>query len=209
MSDTGNWTGVGIKPQVSSAQARDSTTVRVYFSEGMNSSGLNTPGNYTITEGPGAVARSVASVSLESVTAPTWVDLILDGGMTAGSSNYNVEVAAVEDAAGNPIDTAADDVDFDGVGERPEIRSVIVDAEDITKARVVYSKAVKQVSAANPDDALNPANYSVTGASQVSAISVSTITTNIVEVSLSGQVYGGEYTLTVQNVEDIEGNPIL
>lgn len=208
MSDSDTWPGEGDKPQVSSAQARDSETVRVYFSEGMGTNGLSVPGNYTITAGPGAVTRSVERVEVGATTPPTYVDLILDGGMTTGSSNYNVGAANLEDIAGNPLDTVADDVDFDGAGERPEVRKVTVEVEDIANIKVVFSKAVKQVSASNSDDALNPANYSVEGDSEVKVISVATVTDNIVSVSVSGHVYGGEYRLVVENVESTENNPI-
>jgi hypothetical protein len=204
MAITANFTGQGIKPQVQSAGGLSATVVRILFSEAMdNNADLKDPANYTVAEAVGSVARTVASISPEQAVGPSYLDLTLDGEMTAGTDNYNVQVdTSVKDLAGNTLDPAADDVDFHGYGVVPVIRKVVAGADDLTKVRVVFSKAVKQVSSGNPDDALNPANYSITGSSSVVVSSVSTVTTNIVELTVGGQVASGEYVL------DVVGGPL-
>lgn len=210
MAITANFTGTGIKPQVQSAGGLSVTVVRVHFSEAMdNNAALKNVASYTVAEDVGSVARTVASISPEQAVGPTYLDLTLDGEMTAGTNNYNVQVStSVKDLAGNTLDPAADDVDFHGYGSKPVIRRVVAGADDLTKVRVTFSKAVKQVSSGNSDDALNPDNYTVAGSSSVAVSSVSTVTTNIIELTVGGQVAGGEYVLTVVNVEDLYNNAI-
>lgn len=209
MGDSGSWIGAGADPQVSSAVATGEQSVRVTFSEPMkNNAALSTPANYVITPDGGSVARSVVSVTPEAVTDPTYVDLTLDGEMTIGTLNYNVSVSNVEDVAGNPIDVAHDDTDFDGAGSTPTVVSATSREETIDKVQVVFSEEVKQVSESNPDDALNPANYAIVGDSVVSVLSVAGIDSKKVELTVSGQVAGGSYTVTVSNVEDLADNAV-
>jgi hypothetical protein len=204
------WTGVGVKPTVLRAEALSETLVRVTFSEAMtNNAALTTPGNYVFTPAGDSAAVSATVVTPESGPGPSYVDVTLNTGMSVGQDNYNVAVDnSVKDLAGNTLDPAADDVDFDGYGVRPEVRRVVSTEADLATVRVVYTKAVKQVSASNPDDALNPDNYSIAGASSVVVSSVATVSPNIVDLTVGGQVAGGEYTLTVENVEDLANNPI-
>lgn len=209
MGDSGSWIGAGTDPRVSGAVATGVQTVRVTFNEPMkDNAALTTPGNYVITPDGGSVARSVSSVVQESVTDPTYVDLTLDGEMTAGTDNYNVAVSSVEDVAGNPIDVAYDDADFDGQGIVPTVLSAAANESAITKVQVRFSEDVKQVSASNPDDALNPNNYAIAGDTSVTVSSVATISASIVELTVSGQVAGGSYVVTVTSVEDLADNPV-
>jgi len=209
VGDTGSWTGLGGDPTVSGASAIGFTKVRVSFSEPMESNAaLVLAGNYTITEDVGSAARTVLSVAAEAVSNPNYVDLTLDGEMTIGTANYEVQVANVEDPGGNVIDPAGDSADFDGAGDRPSLVSVVSAEETITKVRVTFSEAVKQVSALNSDDALNPSNYGITGSSSVSVVSVASVSSSLVELTVSGQIAGGNYDLAVTSVEDLVGNAV-
>lgn len=114
------------------------------------------------------------------------------------------------DVAGNPVNPPNPSFYIDGWGgNRPDIQRVIAYYDDLTKLRVVFTKAVKQVSASNSDDALNPANYTITGPTPVTVTAVTAVQSNIVELSVSGQVVGSEYQLDVQNVEDLANNPVV
>jgi hypothetical protein len=112
----------------------------------------------------------------------------------------------ITDIVGNILDPAHDNVDF-GVTIAAVV-SITVQAysDNLTVVRVTYSKAVKQVDPGNADDALNPANYSITGGVTVSA--GATISSTVVELTVSGQVLGHTYTLTVANVEDLSNNVV-
>jgi hypothetical protein len=108
---TGSFTGIGVAPQVDAAVAQTQQTVRVVFSEGMTATAdLTDPVTYTINEDLGSDPRTVSSVIIQSASI---VVLTLDGLLTPGTDNYEVEVAdTVIDLAGNPLDPANDTADF-------------------------------------------------------------------------------------------------
>lgn len=117
---SGSFTGIGIEPQVVSAAAIAGTRVRVTFDEAMAADAeLIDPTNYTITEDLGSDPRTVVSVVVESTTS---VILTLDGILTFGTDNYNVEVAnTVTDLAGNTLDPANDNADFSVHASFPDV----------------------------------------------------------------------------------------
>jgi hypothetical protein len=133
LSDT--FVGIGVAPEVVSAFAETTRRVRVVFSEPMDAaSGIADSASYTITADVGSAARTVVSVSLEPAVSPTYVLLVLDGDLTVGTDNYNVAVdTTVTDAAGNELDAAADDADFDGTHADP-----LTDHCEEAKARLAY-----------------------------------------------------------------------
>lgn len=85
--------------------------------------------------------------------------------------------------------------------------------------RVTFSQDVKVVSATNTDDALNPANWSVTRLSTSVddglpsflpvVTSVSFVGSDSVDLALDDDMTGGSlYQVAVQNIEDVFGNPV-
>jgi len=166
--------------------------------------------NYTLTPGGGGdVSRGVARLVAQGVTNPQWVDLILDGELTAGAGNYTVTIpdAVLLDAAGNPL--AGTSPSFDGAGAGPAIESVSMEGSDLGTLTVKFTKSVKQVSPNNSDDALNPSNYKISGPTPVSIQSVSSVGASTVALTVSGLVPAGLYRLTVLNVEDTSNNEVL
>lgn len=130
--------------------------------------------------------------------------------MTIGTANYSLTVSGnFEDSAGNKIDPASITKTFDGYGTQPDLAYIETHANDLTILDVSFTKAVKQTSPSNSDDALNPANYSITGDSVVTIQSVSTIDANTVRLNVSGLVNSGQYSLTVSNVKDLAENVIV
>lgn len=207
MGDTGTWTGVGTKPTLTSVVVTGDT-VRATFSEGMtNNAAFQTPGNYVFSVlGGGSVAVSTTGVTPGPGTNPTYVDLTLDKSLTIGTANYRLTVdSSLEDKAGNPMDPSGRSQDFNGNAIRATISAVGFPA-NLEKVRVTYSKAVKQVSPSNPDDALNPTLYSITGG--VSVSSVATKGSATVELQVTGQQNGRSYTLTVVDVQDLSNNEV-
>lgn len=107
--------GQGVAPRVEFAQALSPTVVLVQFSEPMEANAaLLDPANYAITEDLGSDPRAAIAATRGLASQ---VVLTLDGSLTPGTANYNVAVpAAFVDLAGNTMDLAALDADFDGVG---------------------------------------------------------------------------------------------
>ena len=105
MSITAPFTGIGVKPQVSSAEALTTSSVKVTFNEAMtNNAALRNASNYTITPTGTGVSRSVSSVAPESGGSPTYVTLQLDGDLTSAAEYKAIVNTAVEDLAGNTLD---------------------------------------------------------------------------------------------------------
>lgn len=99
----GTYAGIGDGPTVENAVARSLTLVRVTFDEAMSLTDLDDASNYTIVADVGSNARVVSNVVLGPGATPSYVDLELDGQLTEGTNNYDVEVGGVFDAVGNPI----------------------------------------------------------------------------------------------------------
>lgn len=133
----GEFEGEGVAPTVVSAEALSGDRVRVTFSEAMTlEAALIDPTNYVITEDMGSDARTVVDVSANGQLEPTYVILTLDGTLTPGTENYEVEVSNVRDLALNDIDTDADTATFDGTvvtGAPNEI-----DHCELAKARLAW-----------------------------------------------------------------------
>lgn len=116
---TASFTGVGIAPQLSNVIGVDPTTLDVDFSENVQQTAAETPGNYAITVigGPGTVAvitaTKITATRVRLVTATQGIGV-----------HYLMTVTNVPDLAGNPIDPLHNTDDFYGVGMTPP--SVIV-----------------------------------------------------------------------------------
>lgn len=121
------FTGVGVDPRMSSAlNLPGAIQLKVTYTEAMNpNADLTDPTNYTLTPDAGSVARQILAIQPENMVNPTFVTLFLDDQFTGGTDNYNIAVVLVEDLAGNVIDVAFDDVDFDGQGPVPDGVSVL------------------------------------------------------------------------------------
>lgn len=153
--DDAAFDGVGVAPQLSSATATNSATVRAVFNEtmgdGSGDSALTRAANYAFTSPVGFVisASSVAKVN------GTTVDITLSGEMITGADNYTLTVSNVVDAAGNVIDAAHDDDLFSGVGRAPRVSSVTWEDED--ELHVVFDEDMDEALAEDTS------HYSVTG----------------------------------------------
>jgi hypothetical protein len=208
---TGTFTGIGVRPTFSSVTTPADDRVRLHFSEEMSPSagGITLVGSYSLTPAGGSVARTIVRVELADTAEPTYVDLVLDGEMTIGTNNYTVTApGTLTDLAGNVI-TGTLSRSFNGRGTRPFVHDVVSKEETIGKVKVFFSETVKQVSALNANDALRPANYSISGPTPVTVLSVAALTASAVELTVTGQAAGKDYTLTIANVEDLANNAIL
>lgn len=102
------------QPTVTAAVAESFSQVRVYFSLPMTVDDvLRAAESYTITALLGAAVRTVLRVQPLASGWPTSVLLYLDGDLTPGTNNYNVEVSdEATSIGGETLDPAADDADF-------------------------------------------------------------------------------------------------
>lgn len=196
--DDKDFTGIGVKPQVSTAQATNSTHVRVTFNEDMdNNAALTTAGNYTFT---GPTTLTASSVSRDSATQVT-----VEVNEMEQSSSYEVTVASttgtIQDVAYNALDTDHDTATFTGVGDAPSVDSA--SATDSTHVRVTYDEAM-----ANNAALIDAANYVITGDTVITTVSVVRDNPTQVTVECSELLDLGNYTITVSNVEDLAGNVI-
>jgi len=197
-----DFTGIGVKPQVSSAAAVDASTVEVTFDSDMDDTGLTTPGNY-IFAGPVLITASVVTK-----IGPTHVHVTITGEMRTGTANYTVTVSNVRDTYYNTIDPAHDDAIFDGLGVAPEVSGAEATSWDIVN--VQFSEELADNGAAE-----NPLAYNITGASVV-VIGGATfgVGNDNVNLEVSEMLAGGEYTVHVApgsppiQIKDLVGNPL-
>lgn len=194
-------------PTVVSVVVLSSDRLRVTFSVPMeNDAALINPANYTITPVGMSSARLVVTVTPQVTECenPDYVDLTLNGEMTTGILNYNLLASNVKNLFGVVITSPDDNLDFSGQGTPPSAyRAVPI---TLTTIQVFFTEPVKQVSAGNPDDALNPANYTVTGTSAVTVTGVASINPSVVELTLAGTVTPGSYELTLSGIRDLNNN---
>lgn len=168
---------------------------------------LNTPDlldstKYSVTPPGGAPAVSVTGVTYGG----TQVTLAIAGDVRGGGA-YQVALLAntarssvtgggnVAAAAGFTITAAA-------------LAVVSATPLSATTLRVAFSKAVRQVSSGNSDDALHVANYAITSSAGSLAVSAAaSVQSDTVDLTTAAEM-PGFYTLTVSNVKDLAGNAI-
>ena len=99
--------GTGVKPQVSSAEALTTTTVKVSFNEAMaNNAALKSAANYSVSPVGDGVSRSIVSATPVGGGSPTYVLLQLDGALSCAADYMVIVDTSVEDVAGNTLDTS-------------------------------------------------------------------------------------------------------
>jgi hypothetical protein len=203
MSDIGTWTGVGVNPQVSSASVILDKVLRVEFDEEMeNNADFIASSSYTITTlDPGSVAVSI--VSLTPGAGNTFIDILVDKSFTNGVANYRVAVSnLLVDIAGNTLDPAADQDDFDGFGPRPIVEGVSVFSS--SAILMSFSDAMKADAALT-----TPGNYVFTSSTgpAVTASVVDIISTTIIKITI-GTFFGvgDAYTVVASGIRNLSEN---
>lgn len=192
-----------VAPNVLSANATNSTTVRVTYdkevkhtSESDPADSLN-PDNYAFA---GTVTITADSVSLVTAS-PTVVDITLTGEMTDGAS-YDLTVSNVEDL--DDVGLNVNIASFTGVGVDPQVSSVVV--IDSRKIQIVFNELMLHNAAL-----ISIGSYAfdggLTATTPISAIDEGGVTK--VEVPFTGSVvHGDPYLVTVSGVVDLALNPI-
>jgi hypothetical protein len=159
---------------------------------------------YSVT--PPAGAQSVTVVSALQVS-PTLIRLTLSATEFKAASTYtiNVQAATVFTTRGRGNDSAAVPVSIPSATS-PKISSV--SSVNRNKVRVTFTEPVRQVSSANSDDALNPANYSVSFEGDPLTISsVESVSSTVVDLITEDQD-DVVYDITITGVTDLAGNEV-
>lgn len=162
--------------------------------------------NYTITPLGGQPTPNILSVTTTHNTAQLLLDDCLNGG------SYQVALAAATAVASNDGGTnVLTPQTFTGAGApRPAIAASF--ATSPTTLRIVFTKAVRQVSSSNTDDALHLANYSVIDDKTLATLPISAVTgrtPTTVDITTSTQVAQRQYTVNDANIKDLAGNVVI
>jgi hypothetical protein len=193
---SGNFTGIGVHPQVSTASAPTSGVVRVVFDEAMeDNADLTSTASYAVT---GTTTLGVSSVSrIDSTTVDVYTSEMRDGG------SYTIVVYDVVDLADNVIDPLHNSYTFTGFGRQPRVDSASV--PNSTTVRLVYDEPMADNAAL-----VSTASYSITGDTVLTPSNVTRIDSATVDVTTNEMQEGGSYTITVASsgVTDLVGNPI-
>lgn len=194
------------QPDLASATEQSRTTVRVGYSAPVKQTNpaeaddaLN-PANYTPSAGVTLPAiSSVASVS------PTEVDLTF-AALIPGGEEITLAAANTVTSTFPPTPVSAATVQFTSVAN-PTVTSAV--PTSLTTLQVNFSENMKQTDAMEADDALNPANYSLSAGVTLPAIaSVATGATNSQTVlTFASELPEGEViTVGVMNmVAELDG----
>lgn len=189
-------------PRVLSARATSSTTVRVFFDRAMQPGPLRTASNFSLA---GTISRTVIASAVPAECGdPTFADLTLSGEMTQGGGNYTITVAGgVRDSSGAALAAGARSAIFDGLGISPVPTGASSAATEITHVTVRFSELLEQASAETTS------NYTYAPAAGVAVLSGELQPDGrTVVLTVTGQVAGETYTLTVVGVKDLAGNPV-
>lgn len=135
------------------------------------------------------IAAIPAAISTASIADAVWDEAVADH-LTPGST-------------GERLSNAGTGVSFFANGDTVNPIIFSVSSPKQTQVKVTFSEPVVMTAGAN--GALNPANYNIPGLT-ISAIT--SLTPQQVLITTSPQTPNFLYTLTIENVEDLAGNPI-
>jgi hypothetical protein len=185
-------TNAGLPLELLSATINTPTQVTLSFSKTLDSQSAQNEGNYNIDNGINLIS-AVLNSNNKDIT------------LTTSAHNYNqlytVTVNNVTDTEGNTISSQANSAQYllEGDTTPPELLSAIINS--LTEVELFFSEPLEMQSAQNVN------NYIIdNGISVLNAV----LNSNNKDVTLttSAHNYNQQYTLTVSNVTDTEGNTI-
>lgn len=187
-----DFTGLGIRPEVTGAAATDSLTVRITFNEDMkNNVDLTDIANYSFTGGLAASAVVRINSTMVDVTVNEMTD----------SASYTVTVTNVVDLGGNEIAVSPDNqAVFSGIGIAPQLSPTVVPID-------AYSFYIDYTETVKVSEATDAANYDITP--PLGTITPTQVTGVRYKIATSAeQGLGVPYTITVTDVHDMADNLI-
>lgn len=151
------------------------------------------PTNWSITPGSGSSPVTVNSLSVAGATLTINTTEHTNG--TPYTLVFPQGVVSTSSAAPfiGPFTQA-----YTGVGVLPTLQAV--QSIDARSVEAVFNEAVV------PADALNPANWAITGDSVVAVVSVAQMTAASFRLSTTAHEPSSNYTLTASNIRDLAGN---
>ncbi len=179
-------------PEVTGASIPTSTSVIVAFSEALEPSTAQTPGNYSINNGI-TVSGAVLSADGKNVTLTT-------SAHTSGQ-NYIVTVNNVKDLAGNVVNPNANTAGYSFFNGTTPPELVGASLSGTSTVVVTFSREMDPLTIGNKN------NYIINNNITVNSAVVFSNNQKVI-LSTSDHKMGDWYTLTVSNVKDIDGNPI-
>jgi len=192
-------TGIGVKPQVVSASAQDSVTIRFLFDEAMaDDADLVNPTFYTFTGG-GVPLTAIGVGRVNGTTVDVVVNEMTGGALYTGY----VATASPTDVANNHVDPAAESAGFTGLGFAPRVSSA--SAVDSTTVHLAYDEPMT-------DDAhlINPGYYLffTTGGVPLTASTVTRADAVTVDITVNEMTGGADYFVLVnpENITDLAQN---
>ena len=177
-------------PTMTSVTVTSSTTIEVLFDEDVDATTAETATNYTIASRVVTVDSAARDASNHALVVLT-VSGLVDG-------NYTLTANGVEDLAGNPCSNDASNFSYNSDTTAPAITSVTASSESTID--VIFDEDVDQTTAETA------ANYTI--ASRVVTVNSAVRDAGnhaLVTLIVSGMTEGN-YTLTVNGVEDLSGN---
>jgi len=177
------------KPYIVSVEVVDNTTVRIEFNEELKQSTAENRDNYSATNGlviSGAVLLTGRKI-VELTTSPQ-----------AEGQIYYLTVKNIQDLAGNTMVTSSE-YGFKGI-QPPELLSAVPLSN--TMIEVSFSEPV------GSDTASIKENYFVAPFLSVNSADPVPDDAKKVRLSTGNQISGLQYTLTVKNIKDLQGNVI-
>jgi hypothetical protein len=188
-----NYSGPDVtSPQLQSAQINNPTQVVLFFSESLNSQSAQNAGNYSIDNGV-----SVSSASLSSNNR----EVTLTTSSHTPNLQHTVTVSIVTDLAGNTISSSANSAQYllEADTTPPAVSSAQLD--NATTLMVYFSEEIDGSSASNIS------NYSSNNGIQFTNAVLSG-NNQSVQLSTTDHSVGQSYTVVVNNVLDLAGNPV-
>lgn len=179
-------------PTLLSATVITPTSIALTFSEPLDINSAQTNSNYSINNGI-IVNSAIISADGKTVTLST----------TQNSANqtYTVTVTNVKDLAGNIISSNNNSAQYSYIGDSTPPNVLSASVINPTTIQLTFSESLE------PNSALNKLNYSINNGIIINSISLST---DAMEVTLitSQNAPNQNYTITINNVKDLQGNLI-
>ncbi|MDD2714439.1 MAG: hypothetical protein PHW04_00945 [Candidatus Wallbacteria bacterium] len=181
-------------PQIQSVMAVSPVSVRIVFDERVNAQDASNPANYLIT-GPSGTSLAISSANLQDTQEAKTVILTTAVQQTI---SYIMTIRNIRDLLGNAMPLYSHS--YDGSAGLALLNAA---AASNNTVRIVYSMTPVNSSPLDQYDALNPANYSISGLSVTSVSrddSDATCKTFLLSTQSQSSV---TYNLQINNVHDL------
>ncbi|NOH00346.1 MAG: LamG domain-containing protein [Ignavibacteriae bacterium] len=178
-----------VSPELTSISLVDKNTLEVFFSEPINETDAENISNYIIESGITINSANLANSTKVTLTTSTHA-----------VGEYTIMVSNIHDISGNVI-TSNNSLSYSYFPESPKPELLYAFAPQNNLVEVVFSKPVSQATAEDIQnysisDNINVINAILKNSGEEVSLEVSELTADF------------HYTLTVENIQDLQGNTI-